>query len=110
MSILFTDDQEIAELNAQYRGKDKPTDVLSFPQEDCCDRTEGAAVLGDVVISFETARRQALERGETVESEILRLLVHGVLHLAGYDHEGVGRNEAQRMRRKERQLLKWLRA
>jgi len=92
-------DPEIHVLNRQYRGKDKPTDVLSFPLAD----TLQPSVLGDVVISVETAARQAQRRGHSLQEELQILLIHGILHLLGYDHE-VSRREAVRMHRKEREV------
>jgi len=106
LSILFTDDVEIAELNRSYRKKPKPTDVLSFAALESAHGAED--VLGDVVISVDTAARQAKERGLKLEEEILRLLIHGVLHLLGYDHEKVPKREAVRMRRKEDELYELL--
>ncbi len=86
--------------------RDRPTDVLSFAQR------EGAGgapdgLLGDVVISVDAARRQAAERGETLGREADRLLIHGLLHLLGYDHERSAA-EARRMQRRERALARWL--
>ncbi len=106
VTILFTDDVEIRELNCNFRGKDKATDVLSFP-------LEKDGYLGDIAISVQTARRQAREYGTSLRGEILRLLIHGVLHLEGFQHEKVSRGEAQKMRRKEKHLYgiiseKWL--
>ncbi len=92
-------DQTIHELNRQYRNKDKPTDVLSFPLADEVCPT----LLGDVVISIDTARRQARQRKRAFADELRALLIHGILHLLGYDHE-VSDSEAVRMRRKEREL------
>lgn len=89
VSISFVDDAEMQALNKQYRGYDKPTDVLSFSNE------EGEAVviapgvpryLGDIVISLPTTARQAAEAGHAVEHELAVLLAHGLLHLLGYDH------------------------
>ena len=85
-------------LNRQYRKKNKPTDVLSFPLADELQPT----LLGDVVISVETAARQAQRRGHSLREELQVLLIHGILHLLGYDHE-VSRREAIRMHRKERE-------
>lgn len=85
VSITLTDDQTIRNINREWRGKDKPTDVLSFPQDDSIGYRY--RVLGDVVISLPYARRQAEEIGLTYREEVLRLLVHGILHLLGYDHE-----------------------
>jgi rRNA maturation RNase YbeY len=92
-------DLEIHALNRQYRGKDKPTDVLSFPLADALQ----PSLLGDVVISIETAARQAQRRRHSLGEELQTLLIHGVLHLLGYDHE-VSRSEAIRMHRKEREV------
>ncbi len=97
LSILLTDDPGIRELNAGYRHKDRATDVLSFPMGD-------EVMLGDVVISLDTAVRQAAEFGVSVECELHRLLVHGVLHLIGYDHT-TGGWQARRMRAREEELL-----
>lgn len=101
LSLLLTDDEEIAQLNSQYRGKEGPTDVLSFAMQEgeCFDA--GSEILGDVVISVETMFRQAESIGHRPEDEFLRLLIHGVLHLLGYDHENVPESEAERMREKE---------
>jgi probable rRNA maturation factor len=82
VSVLLTGDEAIRALNHKYRRKDKATDVLSFP---AAEMAEGVA--GDLVISLETALMQAEERGHTLEMEIKVLLLHGLLHLAGYDHE-----------------------
>lgn len=97
VSVLLTEDQAVRVLNRQYRHKDKPTDVLSFPAA-----VEGVA--GDLVISVETALRQAEERDHPVEMEIKVLLLHGLLHLAGYDHE----TDNGTMRRKEIRLRREL--
>lgn len=93
VSVLFTDDDFIAELNQQYRGVPGPTDVLSFAltdQESEVDRQEAPGVpemLGDIVISLETVARQAQSQGKTEDQEIRLLLVHGVLHLLAFDHD-----------------------
>ena len=100
---MLTDDAEMRKLNRQYRGIDRATDVLSFPQDD--PPVAGMPVLlGDVVISCETAARQARDNGEKIEREMNRLLIHGVLHLLGHDHES-DPPAARRMRRLERKLL-----
>jgi len=104
LSILLTDDNEIHALNRDYRGKDKPTDVLSFSQTEGDFGDIDADMLGDVVISLNTALRQAIENGHSAEREIDVLLIHGILHLAGYDHEK-DEKEARAMRKKERLLL-----
>jgi probable rRNA maturation factor len=105
VSVLFTDNKEIQLLNSEYRGKDKPTDVLSFSHIEGEDSGQPATILGDLIISLETAKRQAPKFGNTFPKEIARLLVHGILHLAGYDHENVSAKEAQRMRRTERKIF-----
>ncbi|MBM4367891.1 MAG: rRNA maturation RNase YbeY [Deltaproteobacteria bacterium] len=83
LSVLLCDDAFIAELNRQYRQKEGPTDVLSFAMDD-------ERVLGDVVISLDTARRQAEAIGHALDDELRVLLVHGCLHLLGHDHEAPG--------------------
>ena len=105
ISILFIGDQGIRELNDQFRGIDRPTDVLSFPQilEDELD-IPGALVLGDVAISLETARSQSEEHGLSLEEELTLLLIHGILHLLGYDHE-ISDQEEEKMRSKTRELF-----
>ena len=107
VSILLTDDAEIKRLNREYRKKDKATDVLSFPTLPTTGRANPmfGQCLGDLVISIQTARRQAKEYGQSLESELRRLLVHGYLHLHGFDHEKVPAKVAARMRRMESKLL-----
>ena len=97
VSLSLVPDSEMRELNRRFRGKDKPTDVLSFPLQ------EGRRHLGDVVISLDTARRQADEGGWPLSVELRRLLAHGLLHCAGHDHEAPA--DARRMQRAERRLL-----
>ncbi|MBI4529832.1 MAG: rRNA maturation RNase YbeY [Deltaproteobacteria bacterium] len=105
LSIALVGNREIRELNARYRDKDQPTDVLSFS---CEGPLEGdQQLLGDVVISLETAAQQAKERGKTLEEEIEDLLIHGILHLLGYDHER-SPEEARVMRRLERRVRRQL--
>lgn len=104
LSVLLTTDKEIADLNAKYRGKNKPTDVLSFSQNEGKAQIE-TKHLGDLVISLETCARQAREFGVSFLEELNRLLIHGLLHLLGYDHENVSKIEAQKMRSKEAELL-----
>jgi rRNA maturation RNase YbeY len=104
LSVLLVDDAAIAELNSAYRGRPQPTDVLSFSQlEGPTPPAGGAGLLGDVVISVETARRQARERRRPLEEEMATLLIHGVLHLLGHDHER-GSAEARRMFAREREV------
>lgn len=87
LSVLLCDDDTIHELNRDYRKKDKPTDVLAFAMREGEGADPGSDLLGDVVISIDTARRQAAERSRTVKSEVTFLLAHGLLHLLGYDHQ-----------------------
>jgi len=94
-------------LNRRYRGKDKTTDVLSFALQEGMFPDIQPKVLGDIVISVPSASRQAAGAGHPLSREIERLLIHGLLHLLGYDHER-GPHEALRMQRKERQLLEGL--
>ena len=102
LSVYLCSTETIHGLNRDWRGKDRPTDVLSFPQ-DCVDGPI-AGPLGDIVLSPDVAVAQADREGVTYESELLRLLIHGVLHLVGYDHE-TGRPEALRMRAQEKRIL-----
>lgn len=90
LSIALVSDVQIKRLNKLYRNKDKPTDVLSFP---IGEKVEDWLILGDIVISVDTARRQAQELGHSLEEELKRLLVHGLVHLLGYDHELGGEEE-----------------
>lgn len=104
VSITLVDDEAIRALNAEHRGIDRPTDVLSFPMFDE-DFDDGEyAVLGDVVISLERAYRQAAEYGHSPEREIAFLVVHSILHLLGYDHEA-GKAEESEMFQKQEEIL-----
>lgn len=94
-------------LNRRYRGLDKTTDVLSFSLREGKFPHIQPGILGDIVISVPVAARQAREQGHPLRREIERLLVHGLLHLLGYDHEQ-GKKEALRMSRKEQQLVRAL--
>ena len=107
LSILLVNDREMRALNRQYRGIDRTTDVLAFAQQEGAGGSPDG-LLGDVVISVDTARRQARSGRRPLGREAERLLVHGLLHLLGYDHERSAR-EAARMKRKERELAGWLR-
>lgn len=102
LSVALIGDPEMHRLNARYRGRDRATDVLAFPTDS--DLRARCGLLGDVVICVDTAARQAAERGVTVLDEIRVLLVHGLLHLAGYDHER-SPAEARRMFAHQRRLV-----
>ncbi len=112
--LSVVSDDEIRELNRQWRSKDKATDVLSFSQVEASaddgfpvNIFPGPQPLGDIVISFETASRQALEIGHSTDEEYQRLIVHGFLHLLGHDHVNGGR-QAAKMKREEERLLVYL--
>ena len=97
-TIAFVSDKRIRDLNRQFRGVDKPTDVLSFPDED-------RDSLGDVAISVETAARQAKDNGLPFDNEVAQLILHGLLHLSGYDHE-TDNGEMNRLELRLRRQLK----
>ena len=105
LSVEFVGDGRMRGLNRRYRRRNRSTDVLAFAMREA----DGPAtpLLGDVVISLPTAIRQAAAEGWSVDQEVARLMVHGVLHLVGYDHER-GERQARRMRRKESAILKSL--
>ena len=108
LSIELVGDRRMRRLNRLYRNKDRTTDVLAFSMREAVAPHAArltADMLGDVVISVPQALRQAIEAGRSPDEEFLSLLVHGVLHLCGYDHERSER-EAARMQRRERQLLR----
>jgi probable rRNA maturation factor len=104
LSLLFTDDEGIRKLNLSYLKRDKPTNVLAFPMIDAEEPEAHTSMLGDIVISLDTALRDAEACGESLEKTVDRLLVHGLLHLLGYDHEG-SQKEARRMEDEEKRLL-----
>jgi probable rRNA maturation factor len=105
-TLILSNDRSIRQLNRLFRHKDQPTDILSFPSSptDCKDDPFENRSLGDMMVSVETAYRQAIRQRHSLEREIDILLIHGVLHLLGYDHE---RDQGQ-MHRKERRLQKQL--
>jgi len=107
LSVLFVGDRAMRTLNQVWRNKDRATDVLSFPLREGRFLHIQPDMLGDIVISVPVAARQANEAGHSLTVELERLLVHGLVHLLGYDHEQ-GFTEARRMERKEQQLLKRL--
>ena len=102
-TIAFVSDRQIRELNRRFRGIDKATDVLSFPAD---DETSGdTANLGDIAISLERAEIQASENKLTLDEEIAQLILHGLLHLSGYDHE-TDKGEMNRLELRLRRQLK----
>ncbi len=107
LSVALIGDAEMQALNRHYRGKDQPTDVLAFALREGEDAAVHPDVLGDVVISLDTAVRQARQRKISVADEVRTLLAHGILHLLGYDHER-SPAEARRMFGKQRALLRRL--
>jgi probable rRNA maturation factor len=98
LSITFTDDIQMRELNRSYRQIDRTTDVLSFPQSEGPDFT----LLGDIVISIDTAKRHSISYDVTLHEELKKLIIHGILHLLGHDHKK--KKETQIMREKEKEL------
>ena len=110
LSLSFVTNEEIHQLNSEYRGVDRPTDVLSFPMidgdadEGDIDMYSGAVVLGDIIISAEKAVEQAAAYGHSVERELAFLAVHSVLHLLGYDHERSPEEEKDMFERQEKIL------
>ncbi len=107
LSIVITDDQEITRLNRQYFRRNRPTNVISFPMTADGLPLLPNKILGDVVISAETAQRQAGRTGGRAKEEILFLLIHGILHLTGYDHERT-KEEREKMEAKEKELFSLL--
>ncbi len=105
LSVVITGDDQIRELNNTYRGIDKPTNVLAFPMQEgeFSDITPG--LLGDVVISCDTALKEAEQANITLEERMSQLLIHGILHLAGFDHE-TGEDAAEKMEEKSLKLLR----
>ena len=110
LGIMFVGDHRMRGLNRRYRGKDRTTDVLAFAMRDAFmphALRRMPDMLGDVVISVPTAWRQGKEAGRSLDEELACLLVHGILHLCGYDHER-SEKEARRMHRRERMLLRMI--
>ncbi len=109
LNIIITDNAFIREINKRYRGKDSPTDVISFayreesfPEIDNLDEE-----LGDIYLSIEKAGEQSADFDNDLQGEVTRLLIHGILHLAGYDHEK-GEDEAEKMRSLEEEIINQL--
>ena len=104
LSLLFTDDTAIAELNRRFLNREGPTNVLAFPMRDDEHGGPDTAMLGDIAISLDTALRDAQLSGESLDETIDRLLIHGLLHLLGYKHEASQR-EARHMEEETERLL-----
>lgn len=103
VSLLFTDDAAIQKLNQQWRGQDKPTNVLSFPAGESPVEMD-IELLGDIALAYETVSREALVEGKIFDHHLTHLLVHGFLHLCGYDHE-TSDEDAEEMETLERAIL-----
>lgn len=106
LSLLFTDDAHIRVLNREWRGKDKPTNVLSFPAFDVAPGDPLPAMLGDIVLAYETVSSEAVLEHKPFDHHVTHLVVHGLLHLLGYDHETD--EEAEEMEGLERRVLERL--
>jgi probable rRNA maturation factor len=104
LSIVLVDDEQMSSLNWKYRGHQGPTNVLSFAMRDGEFGDIAPQLLGDVIISLPTAQREAEEEGLSLDSTISRLLVHGILHLVGFDHEK-GEDAAREMEQRSTELL-----
>ena len=103
VSLVFTDDAAMREINAEWRSQDKPTNVLSFPAFPVLPGRMPGPMLGDIVVAHETLVREAGELGKPFDEHLTHLLVHGFLHLFGYDHIDDG--DAERMERLETRIL-----
>ncbi|HJV34382.1 rRNA maturation RNase YbeY [Geomonas sp.] len=108
LSVTIVGDRSIRTLNRDYLGRDKSTNVISFAMQEGEFGSINPDVLGDVVISADTAAREAEEAGESFLSRLYFLLLHGILHITGYDHERSGEAEALRMEAKEREIFAML--
>jgi probable rRNA maturation factor len=103
ISLVFADDSIVKALNAEWRGKDKPTNVLSFPSFPLNPGDKLPPLLGDVILAFETTAREAAEEAKPLDHHVSHLILHGFLHLLGYDHETDG--QAEEMEVLERRIL-----
>jgi probable rRNA maturation factor len=107
LSVLIVDDPQIATLNKKYLHRSGPTNVIAFPMHSDVFRNINPGLLGDVVISIETAAKEGAHIGIGMEERIIQLLVHGILHLIGYDHEK-SEVQAEKMARKENEILRMI--
>ncbi len=105
LSLLLTDDEGIARLNREYLGRSGPTNAIAFPMREGEGADPDDPLLGDVAISVETAAREAAGAGIPFEERFDRLLVHGILHLLGYDHERPGAQKTRLMEAKEEEIM-----
>jgi len=108
ISVFLSNDKDIKEINLEYRGVDKPTNVLSFPaiEEDVLLEPNMPYLAGDIVLAFETCQEEATAEDKTLSDHVAHLLVHGVLHLAGFDH--IKDDDADKMEAKEVEILEEL--
>lgn len=107
LSILLTGDERIRELNSWYLKRDKPTNVLAFPMTEEDSSVPESGMLGDIVISIDMAEREAADSGISIHDRVFQLLIHGLLHLLGYDHE-ISEAEGIKMRNEEKRLFSLL--
>jgi metalloprotein, YbeY/UPF0054 family len=105
ISLSFVDDEKIKQLNKQYLGKDRTTNVLSFSLREDEYGNINPQILGDIVISADTAQKDAIQGNLTIAQEIDFLIIHGLLHLLGYNHENTTKKETNIMRQKEKKLF-----
>ena len=106
INVELTNNEEIQKLNKTFRGKDSPTDVLSFPMNDI-NPENGLMILGDIVISLDKAKEQSIELNQSLEREIMFLAIHSTLHLLGYDHE-LSEEADLIMIEKQKEIIKYL--
>lgn len=105
MTVVIVGDRTIRRLNREYLGRDKTTNVISFAMQEGEFAELNPSLLGDVVISADTAAREAASGGTSFEARLLFLMLHGILHLIGYDHERSGATEARRMIAQEKKFF-----
>lgn len=108
LSLVFANEAMMRALNRTYRQRDYPTNVLAFPQRTTAAQEPISLVLGDVVVAPAVAAREAEAAGQTLEERVVYLILHGVLHLLGYDHEGSS-GQRRRMEKREQEILAYLR-
>ena len=104
VSVKFTSDEEVRALNAAWRGKDRATNVLSFPMAEGEEELASAQLLGDIVLAYGVCAAEAADKGVAIETHAAHLVVHGTLHLLGYDHETTD-EDAEQMEQVERRAL-----